>query len=397
MNSILSPLINELAEQLQNENEQTLHQFLDEMKTNETPLIEICPMNEGYRLITYLWLGDEETENVYVCGSYPGWDLTSNKLEKLLHTNLWYKTFRTNEQFVSTYYFSVNDYFEHDWVKRSKHYQLDQFNSKTFGTNPDKASFLELGTAIQYDKTYFQNHIPHGEIETYSFYSSALGNARKLIIYTPRDYSRTSTPQDLVITFDGSSFMQNLSAAITLDNLIYKKEIPSCIVVGMDHVDRFAELTYNDKMNSFLKDELLPWIQTKYHVQKDPTHITIAGLSLGGLAAFYAALQYPHVFGNVLSLSGSVHRKKDGYEDTIPWIEQKFLTSSSKYPFHTYMAAGALENKSLLEANRSLYKTLKENEYQITYLEFSGGHDEIWWRELFAEGLLALYHSKKIV
>lgn len=310
MNSILSPLINELAEQLQNENEQTLHQFLDEMKTNETPLIEICPMNEGYRLITYLWLGDEETENVYVCGSYPGWDLTSNKLEKLLHTNLWYKTFRTNEQFVSTYYFSVNDYFEHDWVKRSKHYQLDQFNSKTFGTNPDKASFLELGTAIQYDKTYFQNHIPHGEIETYSFYSSALGNARKLIIYTPRDYSRTSTPQDLVITFDGSSFMQNLSAAITLDNLIYKKEIPSCIVVGMDHVDRFAELTYNDKMNSFLKDELLPWIQTKYHVQKDPTHITIAGLSLGGLAAFYAALQYPHVFGNVLSLSGSVHRKK---------------------------------------------------------------------------------------
>lgn len=59
------------------------------------------------------------------------------------------------------------------------------------------------------------------------------------------------------------------------------------------------------------------------------------------------------------------------------------------------MAAGALENKSLLEANRSLYKTLKENEYQITYLEFSGGHDEIWWRELFAEGLLALYHSKR--
>lgn len=78
MKSIISPKIAELADQLNNGNKQALH----------TPLIEICPMNEQYRLITYIWLGDKDTENVYVFGSYPGWDLNSNYLEKLLDTNL---------------------------------------------------------------------------------------------------------------------------------------------------------------------------------------------------------------------------------------------------------------------------------------------------------------------
>ncbi|EEM05344.1 hypothetical protein bmyco0002_21930 [Bacillus pseudomycoides] len=61
-----------------------------------------------------------------------------------------------------------------------------------------------------------------------------------------------------------------------------------------------------------------------------------------------------------------------------------------------YMAAGTLENEPLLQANRSLYKTLGEKEYQITYSEFQGGHDEIWWREQLAEGLLALNNSRSL-
>ncbi|KFN03026.1 esterase family protein [Bacillus clarus] len=132
-------------------------------------------------------------------------------------------------------------------------------------------------------------------------------------------------------------------------------------------------------MITFLTDELLPWIQTKYHVHKEAKHITIAGLSLGGLAAFYAALQNPHVFGNVLSLSGSVHWEKEGHKENTPWIEAQIATASKNtLQAHFYMAAGTLENKPLLTANRSLYRVLKEKKYQITYNEFQGGHDGIW-------------------
>lgn len=291
---------------------------------------------------------------MHVFGSFPGWDLRENKLDKLLHTNLWFN--------VCTYYFSINDDFENDWVKRSKHYVLDQYNQQTFGTPPDQASIFALHTKTTYQEMYREQHITRGKVETHSFYSNILEKKRNLHIYTPYDYPHETKPHDIIITFDGNSFMQNLEAANTLDHLIYKNEIPSCIVVGIDHVDRFSELVYNDKMNSFSVEELLPWITKNYHVEQNPNHITLAGLSLGGLAAFYAATQYPHTFGNVLSLSGSVHWKKENHEETTHWTEQLIVTSS-KLPLHIYMSAGTLENGPLLEANRSLYKTLKEKGY----------------------------------
>ncbi|PEB13225.1 DUF1992 domain-containing protein [Bacillus cereus] len=189
--------------------------------------------------------------------------------------------------------------------------------------------------------------------------------------------------------------MHDLSITKTLNYLIYEKEIPSCIAVAIDPVDRLEELTYNDKMNAFLTKELLPWIQAKYHVYQEKNHTTIAGFSLGGLAAFYAALQNPHIFGNVLSMPGSVHWKKDNYENTIPWIENQISSiNSNATHLHSYIAVGELENELLLTANRRLYKALEEKKYQTTYEEFQGGHDSVWWREKLFDGLRALEFTK---
>lgn len=100
-------------------------------------------------------------------------------------------------------------------------------------------------------------------------------------------------------------------------------------------------------------------------MHKEPKHTTIAGLSLGGLAAFYAALQNPYIFGNVLSLSGSVHWKKEGYENNIPWMENQIASvNSNANHVQFYMAAGQLENEPLLKVNRHLYGALKEKGYK---------------------------------
>lgn len=371
MTSVISPKLEELNNQLKNGNETAFYTFLHEIKSNNTPLIEQCPVDNKYKLITYIWLGDQKTENVYVFGSFPGWDLSVNQLKRLLQTDIWYETFRTDKSFISTYYFSVNDFFENDWIKRSEQYELDQFNGNTFGEGANKASVLSIGMEVQYSSRFPSDHYPSGKIETYSFHSTILNNTRKIHIYTPHDYSHTSHLQDLLIVFDGNSFINNLSIAKTLNYLIHAKEISSCIAVAIDPVDRLEELTYNDKMNTFLTEELLPWIQARYHVYKEKNHTTIAGFSLGGLAAFYAALQNPHVFGNVLSMSGSVHWKKDGYENQIPWIENQIssIDLNATQP-HFYIAAGELENKPLLTANRSLYNALKKKDTKLLMKSF---------------------------
>ncbi len=94
-------------------------------------------------------------------------------------------------------------------------------------------------------------------------------------------------------------------------------------------------------------------------------------------------------------MSGSVHWKKDGYENQIPWIENQISSiDSNTSQTHFYIAAGELENKPLLTANRRLYKALKGKEYQITYEEFQGGHNGVWWREKLFDGLKALKLKK---
>lgn len=393
MKKLMSPIMHDLANQLDQGNRDALTLFLKNMKKQETPIIETCPIDDEYHLVTYIWLGDEQTKNAYIFGSFPGWDITANELDKLSHTNIWFKTFRTKEKFASTYYFSINDDFEQNWVKRSENYKRDPLNSKMFGHEAEPMSFLELGLSSQIDKTKQQTHIPKGKVETHQFHSSILKNERQLWIYTPHIYSPEQSSYDLLIMFDGRSMLQTLSAAATLDHLIHTKEIPPCILIGIDHVDRFTELTFYEEMNMFLTKELLPWIQKRYHVHADPYHTTIGGFSLGGLAAFYAALQYPDIFGNVLSLSGSVHWKKENDEGSHPWIENQFKRSST-LPLHIYMSAGELENKPLLEANRRLAQVLKEKEYQSTYVEFPGGHDVLWWHKQFAQGLVSLQQFK---
>ncbi|MGE6598794.1 DnaJ family domain-containing protein [Bacillus proteolyticus] len=352
MTSITSPKLEELNNQLKNGNEKALYTFLHEIKSNNTPLIEQCPVDSQYSLITYIWLGDRKTETVYVFGSFPGWDLSVNQLKRLLQTDIWYQTFRTDKSFISTYYFSVNDVFENDWIKRSEQYQLDQFNGNTFGEGANRASVLSIGMKVQYSSRFPSNHYPSGKIETHSFHSTILNNTRRIHIYTPHDYSHTSHLQELLIVFDGNSFINNFSIERTLNYLIHAKKIPSCIAVAIEPVNRLEELTYNDKMNAFLTEELLPWIQAKYRVHQD-------------------------------------------YENKIPWIENQIssINSNTSQP-HFYIAAGELENKPLLTANRSLYKALKEKEYQITYEEFQGGHDSVWWREKLFDGLIALKHTK---
>ena len=143
--------------------------LLHEIKSNHTPLIEQCPADNQYKLITYIWLGDQNTENVYVFGSFPGWDLSVNQLQRLLQTDIWYVTFRTDKSFISTYYFSVNDVFENDWIKRSEQYEIDQFNRNTFGEGTNKASVLNIGMEVQYSSRFPSNDYPSGKIEIYSF------------------------------------------------------------------------------------------------------------------------------------------------------------------------------------------------------------------------------------
>jgi enterochelin esterase-like enzyme len=97
----------------------------------------------------------------------------------------------------------------------------------------------------------------------------------------------------------------------TVTKLISERKIPPIIVVGIDSsTERSHEYSpYGDPISaprapepigkqlpSFLADEVLPFISTRYRVTDEPAHTGIGGASLGASAALYVALNRPDLF-----------------------------------------------------------------------------------------------------
>jgi enterochelin esterase-like enzyme len=207
---------------------------------------------------------------------------------------------------------------------------------------------------------------------------------------------RAAEPIDHVLLFDGQACIDLLDVPTVLDNLLAESRIPSLVVVMVDNPDRETrnrELPCHQPFADFLARELLPWARARYHVTDDPARTIVGGQSYGGLAATFAGLRYPEVFGNVLSQSGSFWWKPDGDEEH-EWLTRQFVDSPA-LPLRFYLDVGLLENSyeegpSQRCTNRHMRDILRAKGYPVHYVEYNGGHDYVWWRGTLADGLLAL-------
>jgi enterochelin esterase family protein len=115
------------------------------------------------------------------------------------------------------------------------------------------------------------------------------------------------------------------------------------------------------------------------------------------LFAIFAALNNPDVFGNVLAQSSNlfyspvVSPTLNAYTRDAGWLTRQFVTSP-RLPIRFYLDVGTLEAgvTNPVAAHRRLRDVLEAKGYAVSYVEFSGGHDYINWRNLLPEGLIAL-------
>jgi enterochelin esterase family protein len=170
---------------------------------------------------------------------------------------------------------------------------------------------------------------------------------------------------------------------------------------------RNKELPPNPAFADFLANELLPWVHARYTVTSDPRLTVVAGSSYGGIAATYAGLRHPEVFGNVLCQSGSFwwapdHGAGPDADATTEtgWLAKEFI-KSPKLPLKFWMDAGVFEVDSrgsggaILEPSRHMRDVLLAKGYEVHYQQFNSGHDYLNWRGTLADGLIALVGSDK--
>jgi enterochelin esterase family protein len=394
----VSPRLLALSQELAVDKPVTLTAFWSDILAQGTPLVEPLPDQPTNLLVTFLWRASDPATQVAVIG-----DLTQRSAEllaQLPNTDIWYKSYRLPANLRTTYELVVND----NW-------QLDPYNPQQFHVPRDETtntggyalSILELPAAPPQPWLVSQADIPTGNVSWSLLHSAILNNERRVWVYTPPHYSSVGSAYGWMLLLDGWAYTQFVPTPILLDNLIAAKQLPPIVVIFLDTLDtettRLRELSCSGFFRDFVCNELVPWVHQHYHVSADPRCAVVAGSSHGGLAAAYLGLQLPMVFGNVLSQSGSFPwRPDEAIEDE--WLSRQYALSE-RVALRFYLDVGLLETwpsptggPSWLLANRHMRTVLQAKGYEVTYAEYSGGHDYVCWRGTLVDGLRALVREQ---
>lgn len=401
----LSPRLAQLQQDLKASKPGALQAFWDGLK--RAPLVEPIPADARYFHVTFVARAKDGDGTTAVACPLNFDKPAEGRMERLADTDLWYKTYRVRADARILYAFvtlpaaadagKLTPQAEAALRRTARPDPLNPARGGAAGTLANRLSLVELPGAASLKWVTRREGVPAGKLTTVRFKSKILGNERNVTVYTPPGYSRDGAPCNLLIVFDREQYTseQTVPTPVILDNLAAEGKIPPTVAAFVGNVNRSKELPCNDAFADFLAKELAPQLRADYRVTDNPEQTVAAGASYGGLAAAFAGLRHPEVFGRVLSQSGSFWWSKPD-EEEFEWLTRQFA-DGPKLPVRFYLEVGLWETgigrlhaPTQVAANRHLRDVLRAKGYDVTYSEFSGGHDYFYWRGTFTDGLLAL-------
>jgi enterochelin esterase family protein len=234
-----------------------------------------------------------------------------------------------------------------------------------------------------------QPSAPQGEVTKHTWKSQKIfpGTEREYWIYVPKQYD-AKKPACLMVFQDGQNYLRNdIKVPTVFDNLIAKEEMP--VTIGLFIMpgklsstatsqeaksQRSVEYdTLSDAYARFLLEEMIPELEKKYAITKDPAGRAICGHSSGGICAFTVAWQRPDAFGKVVSHCGSFTNIRGGnaYPSLIRVTEKK--------PIRVFLQSGAKDNDNERGnwpiANQDMASSLKFKGYDYQFVFGEGGHN----------------------
>jgi len=256
-------------------------------------------------------------------------------------------------------------------------------NSEEFNSSNEKYSEVSL---ISTEKRILQSKIVSQDFEIY--------------ISLPYKYFMSDTTYPVLYSLDANVKFGMMSNVV--NNLgTLTKEIPEIIVVGIAYpikgledwvIGRNRDLTptrktehekywqkrlskvtgrndivvesgHANKFIAFIRDELIPFIESNYRVSlKDRA---LHGTSLGGLFTLYALFQYPELFQRYFASSPSI----DWDEPYMFELENDFADSHKDLQVKLFMCVGGLESKTYINNMYKMDKLLRSRNYPNLELE----------------------------
>lgn len=207
---------------------------------------------------------------------------------------------------------------------------------------------------------------------------------RDVFLYTPP----AKGPFPLLVVYDGPDYMQRGRLLTIVENLIADRCIRPIAMALLQNGRSRRHLEYicSDATLLWLDKEVLPLARKELklvNLKKSPGAYGVLGASAGGIMAVYTGLRMPEVFGKVLSQSGvfSLEGRDLIVKDLVRYRHAPDLK--------IWMDIGTFDE--LLEDNRRMVRLLQEQQYHVSYREFSGGHNYTAWRDDVWRGLQEMF------
>lgn len=198
------------------------------------------------------------------------------------------------------------------------------------------------------------------------------GRRRHRLVREPAGfrYEPALPPVGSLVALDGEEWTDDLP--VILDNLIAAGRIPPVRAWLVESgPDRTARLTCDPGFVDALPHD---------------GFTVIAGQSLGGLTAVYAAHRHPGRFAAAVSQSGSLWWP-DGPEPE--WLTGELARGPVRGPMpRVHLQLGSLEGDDMHGPTERLRAVLGA---AADYREFEGGHDRYCWRDRLGDALIAAF------
>jgi enterochelin esterase family protein len=242
-------------------------------------------------------------------------------------------------------------------------------------------------------------NVPHGAVATVTYFSKALNRFRRMHVYTPPGYEKGSGRYPIFYLLHGASDSDDVwstvgRAGFIMDNLIADhKAKPMVVVMPAGHTaaqgrrggGAAAGGPSRDEFQEDFLGDIMPYAESHYRVDTDQAHRAIAGLSMGGsqtLNAAFATLDkyaYIGVFSSGASLmnAGGTSGWEERHKDVL---ENPKLKKGVKL---IWMSTG--KDDSLITSSRATVDVLKKHGFNPVFLESSGAHTWINWRDYLGE------------
>jgi enterochelin esterase family protein len=266
----------------------------------------------------------------------------------------------------------------------------DPNNTYIFANERFKRSIVEIPGNVPL--VHSLQNVPHGKISYRYYQSKPLGTDRRLLVYTPPGFNPSGkTKYPVLYLIHGGSDTEETwikvgRANFIADNLVAKGKAKHMIIVmpyGNVRPRPMPDFT-NDVIN-----DIVPFIEANYPVQKESKYRAIAGFSVGGGQTLNIGLTNTDKFGYIYSYA--------------PYT----VTEEFKRNFTNWSPDAASINKQLKIFNISvgtedfLYESVKQNiamfqdkKIKLDTLIVPGGHTWMNCKLFLANTLQQLFKNE---